>query len=148
MQCCKMAAILTSLGHSVSGFSAWLQIICVFPGSSVNPFQSVIWCQSPRLCTHPLFCMSHMWNSTVVIHYWKKSLLIPNDNPKINTSYILHVTHETFVIIMYKNLLNMKYYCRNPLFKKYKHCWFQVHNPKINEISQILLSLMWPLLTT
>ena len=52
----------------------------------------------------------------------KKSLLIPNDNPKINTSYILHVTHETFVIIMYKNLLNMKYYCRNPLFKKYKHC--------------------------
>ena len=66
-----MAAILTSLGHSVSGFSAWLQIVCVFPGSSVNPFQSVIWCQSPRLCTHPLFCMSHMWNSTVVIHYWK-----------------------------------------------------------------------------
>ena len=42
MQCCKMAAILTSLGHSVSGFSAWLQIVCVFPGSSVNPFQSVI----------------------------------------------------------------------------------------------------------
>ena len=118
------------------------------PGSSVNPFQSVIWCQSPRLCTHPLFCMSHMWNSTVVIHYWKNHCWFQMITRKL-THPIFCMSHmRLWLLLCIRIFLIWNTTVVIHYLKKYKHCWFQVCNTKINEISQIWLSLMWPLITT